>query len=44
MNINELIAIVKKKLCEKIIIEKINIEDKSVLHKNHKRNELGKDH
>jgi BolA protein len=44
MNINELIAIVKKKLCEKIIIEKINIEDKSFLHKNHKGNEIGKFH
>ena len=44
MNINELIAIVKKKLCEKIIIEKINIEDKSFLHKNHKGNEFGKFH
>ena len=44
MNINELIAIVKKKLCEKIIIEKIYIEDKSFLHKNHKGNEIGKFH
>ena len=44
MNINELIAIVKKKLCEKIIIEKINIEDKSFLHKNHRGNEIGKFH
>ena len=44
MDINELIAIVKKKLCEKIIIEKINIEDKSFLHKNHRGNEIGKFH
>ena len=44
MNINELIAIVKKKLCEKIIIEKINIEDKSFLHKNHRGNEISKFH
>ena len=44
MNINELIAIVKKKLCDKIIIEKINIEDKSFLHKNHRGNEIGKFH
>ena len=44
MNINELIAIVKKKLREKIIIEKINIEDKSFLHKNHVGNEIDKFH
>jgi len=35
MDINELIAIVKKKLQDQIKIESINIEDKSFLHKNH---------
>tara|TARA_B100001057_G_scaffold471853_1_gene534560 strand:- start:492 stop:752 length:261 start_codon:yes stop_codon:yes gene_type:complete len=44
MNINELIAIVKKKLTTQINIENINIEDKSFLHKNHKSNQKGKFH
>ena len=44
MNINELIAIVKKKLQDKILIEKINIEDKSFLHKNHSGHQEGKYH
>ena len=44
MDINELIAIVKKKLEDKINIEKINIEDKSFLHKNHAGNQEGKFH
>ena len=44
MNINELIAIVKKKLLKQINIESINIEDKSFLHKNHKGNQEGKFH
>ena len=44
MDINELIAIVKKKLKSKIEIESINIEDKSFLHKNHANNEVGKFH
>jgi len=44
MDINELIAIVKKKLKSKIEIESINIEDKSFLHKNHVNNEVGKFH
>ena len=44
MNINELIAIVKKKLLSQINIESINIEDKSFLHKNHKGNQKGKYH
>ena len=38
MDINELIAIVKKKLQDQIKIESINIEDKSFLHKNHAGN------
>ena len=44
MSINELIAIVKKKLHTKIAIEKIVIEDKSFLHKNHPGHQKGKFH
>mgnify|MGYP006185750663 CR=1 FL=1 len=44
MDINDLIAIVKKKLQDQIIIENINIEDKSFLHKNHASNQKGKFH
>ena len=44
MNINELIAIVKKKLLAQIIIENLKIEDKTFLHKNHKGNQDGKFH
>ena len=44
MNINELIAIVKKKIEKNISIENIKIEDKSFLHKNHKNNQKGKFH
>ena len=44
MDINELIAIVKKKLNDEIVIESIRIEDKSFLHKNHAGNKEGKFH
>jgi BolA protein len=44
MDINELIAIVKKKLEEKVSIQSIKIEDKSFLHKNHAGNQEGKFH
>ena len=44
MNINELIAIVKNKLNENILIEKVKIEDKSFLHKYHPGNQKGKFH
>ena len=44
MDINNLIAIVKKKLKNEIVIEKIEIEDKSFLHKNHSGNQEGKFH
>ena len=44
MNINELIAIVKNKLEAKIIMQKLKIEDKSFLHKNHKGHQKGKFH
>ena len=44
MNINELIAIIKKKLSDQINIQSIDIEDKSFLHKNHNGNQEGKYH
>jgi len=44
MDINELIAIVKKKLTDQIDIERIEIEDKSFLHKNHVGNQEGRYH
>jgi BolA family transcriptional regulator, general stress-responsive regulator len=44
MNKNELIAIVKTKLQDEIVIEKIDIEDKSFLHKNHTGHQQGKFH
>jgi len=44
MDINDLIAIVKKKLQSYINIEDIKIEDKSFLHKNHTGNQEGKFH
>ena len=44
MDINDLIAIVKKKLQNQINIESIKIEDKSFLHKKHASNQEGKFH
>ena len=44
MDINQLIATVKKKLVNQIKIESINIEDKSFIHKNHTSNQKGKFH
>ena len=44
MDINDLIAIVKKKLENQISIESIKIDDKSFLHKNHAGNQEGKYH
>ena len=44
MDINELIAIVKKKISNKISVENIKIEDKSFLHENHKNHQKGKYH
>ena len=44
MDINELIAIVKKKLTDQIDIESIKIEDRSFLHKNHAGNQEGRYH
>tara|TARA_B100000900_G_scaffold5664_1_gene4756 strand:+ start:945 stop:1205 length:261 start_codon:yes stop_codon:yes gene_type:complete len=44
MDINILIAIVKKKLTKEIRFEKIEIQDKSFLHKNHSGHQEGKFH
>ena len=44
MNINELIAIIKKKLKAEISIQDLKIEDKSFLHQNHKGHKEGKFH
>ena len=44
MNTNELIAIVKNKLEMEIVIQSLEIEDKSFLHKNHKGHQEGKFH
>ena len=44
MDINNLIAIVKKKLTKEILIKKIDIQDKSFLHKNHSGHQDGKFH
>ncbi len=44
MDINELIAIVKKKLNQQIQIDYIKIEDKSFLHKKHSGNQKDKFH
>ena len=44
MNINQLIEIVKNKLEHNIACEKIEIQDKTFLHKNHKGNQGGKFH
>tara|TARA_Y100000992_G_C21242419_1_gene481444 strand:- start:1112 stop:1372 length:261 start_codon:yes stop_codon:yes gene_type:complete len=44
MNINELIAIINKKLKEQIKTESIKIEDKTFLHKKHSGNQVGKFH
>ena len=44
MNINKLILIVTKKIKKNILLENINIEDKTFLHKDHKSNQDGKFH
>ena len=44
MNINQLIEIVKNKLHNNIPCDKIEIEDKSFLHKNHISNSKNKFH
>ena len=44
MNINQLIKIVKNKLNKNIICEKMEIQDKTFLHKNHSSNDKKKFH
>jgi len=44
MNINQLIEIVKIKLKKNIVCDKIEIEDKTFLHKNHKTHNKKKFH
>tara|TARA_Y100001970_G_scaffold109566_1_gene136878 strand:+ start:2855 stop:3115 length:261 start_codon:yes stop_codon:yes gene_type:complete len=44
MNINQLIEIVKNKLNKNIICDKIEIEDKTFLHKNHISHDKNKFH
>ena len=44
MEINKLIEIVKEKISREIILQEINVEDKSFLHKNHKNNSPNKFH
>ena len=44
MNINDLILIVKKKINENILVEAIDIEDKTFLHKDHKHHDEEKFH
>ncbi len=44
MDKNELISIVKKKLDKNIILQGLEIEDKSFLHRNHPGNVEGKYH
>ena len=44
MEINKLIEIVKDKITREIVLQEINIEDKSFLHKKHKNNSPNKFH
>ena len=44
MNINQLISIVKNKIQGNILVENINIEDKTFLHKNHETHNKEKFH
>ena len=44
MDINQLSEIVKKKILNNKIIEGVELEDKSFLHKNHKNNNPNKFH
>tara|TARA_Y200000002_G_C22383847_1_gene538445 strand:- start:266 stop:526 length:261 start_codon:yes stop_codon:yes gene_type:complete len=44
MEINKLIELVKEKIKKEIILQEINIEDKSFLHKGHKNNSSNKFH
>ena len=44
MDINQLSEIVKKKILDNDLIENVELEDKSFLHKNHKTNNPNKFH
>ncbi len=44
MDINNLISIIKKKILNNIVCEKLEVEDKSFLHKNHPGNDINKFH
>ena len=44
MDINDLISTVKKKIIDNVKIEKIDVVDKSFLHKKHPGNEKNKYH
>ena len=44
MEINKLIEVVKEKITKEIVLQKIDVEDKSFLHKNHKNNSSNKFH
>jgi len=44
MDINQLSKIVKKKILNNELIENVELEDKSFLHKNHKTNNPNKFH
>ena len=44
MDINQLSKIVKKKILDNKIVEDVELEDKSFLHKNHKNNIPNKFH
>ena len=44
MDINQLSEIVKKKILDNEIIDNVELEDKSFLHKNHKTNNPNKFH
>ena len=44
MDINQLSEIVKKKILDNKLIENVELEDKSFLHKNHKTNNQNKFH
>ena len=44
MDINNLISIIKKKISAEIVCERVKVEDKSFLHKNHSGNDNSKFH
>ena len=44
MKINKLIELVEEKITKEIVLQEINIEDKSFLHKDHKNNSINKFH